>query len=172
MKVLEIPQNEDSRFKVTEGRTVHTFKALTNKDYKRKKLGVINKLSEQELYSEKYHIHGKVDEILFLDDKTAAPLDYKYAQFKNKIYKTYKIQSIMYGLLIKGAFEIPVNRGFIIYTRSKNHLEQIDFKEKDFKQVQKNIEEIMTIIETNKYPKATSYKSRCLDCCYKNICIK
>lgn len=172
MKVLEIPQNEETRFKVTEGRIVHTHKALTNQDYKRKKLGVIKKESEQKLYSETYHIHGKVDEVLFLDDGTAAPLDYKYALFKKKIYTTYKIQSVMYGLLIKGAYNIPVNRGFIVYTRSKNHLEQIDIGEKDFTRVQRNIEAILNIIQNNRYPGATSYKNRCLDCCYRNICSK
>ena len=60
MKILNIPQNEDRRFKVTKGREVHKFKELTNVDYLRKKLNVIKKWKEEELYSDKYSIHGKI----------------------------------------------------------------------------------------------------------------
>ena len=52
MKILNIPQNEDRRFKVTKGREVHKFKELTNVDYLRKKLNVIKKWKEEELYSD------------------------------------------------------------------------------------------------------------------------
>ena len=41
MKVLEISQNEGSRYKVQKGRDIHTYKSLTNIEYKRKKIGVV-----------------------------------------------------------------------------------------------------------------------------------
>lgn len=172
MEVLGIPQNEETRYKVTEGRNVHKVKSLTNVDYKRKKLNVVNKIINQEMYSEKYRIHGKVDEILFIEGGSAAPLDYKYALYKDKIYRTYKIQSAMYALMIMDNYSVDVNKGYIVYTRSKNYLVEIEFTKKDFAEVENIVNDIKNIVIKNYFPKRTSVKSRCIDCCYRNICVK
>ncbi|OQY08000.1 MAG: CRISPR-associated protein Cas4 [Fusobacteriia bacterium 4572_132] len=172
MKVLQIKQNEESRFKVMKGREIHKYKSITNKEYKRKKINVIKKEIEQELYSDKYNIHGKVDEILFLEDGKAVPLDYKFAKYENRIYKGYKTQLIMYGLMINDIYGIDVKRGYLVYTRSENKLIEIIFTKKDFEKIKIIIDEILEIIITGKYPKSTKSKSRCNDCCYRNICIK
>ena len=104
MKVQNIPQNEDTRFKVNEGREVHKYKELTNIDYLRKKIKVIDKFKEQELFSDKNNLHGKVDEILLFDDGTMGALDYKFAEFKEKIYDTYRTQIVIYSILIEDNF--------------------------------------------------------------------
>jgi CRISPR-associated exonuclease Cas4 len=172
MKVLQIDQHEDSRYKVQKGRDVHKVKSVVNSEYKRKRLGVIDKKSEEELTSEHYHIHGIVDEVLFLDDGTAAPLDYKFAEYKGKIFKTYKIQSVLYGLLIKDNYNINVHKGYLVYTRSKNHIEEIHFTDRDFDKALHIVENIVYIIDRNFFPGATRSKKRCNDCCYRNICVK
>jgi CRISPR-associated exonuclease Cas4 len=172
MEVLHIDQHEDGRYKVQKGREVHTYRACTNADYRRKRIGVVKKLTEQELYVPSYCIHGKVDEILFLEDGTASPLDYKYAEFKGRIFRTYKMQSVLYGLMIKDNYNIRVDKGYIVYTRSKNHIEEIVFTDREFERAQKIIVEILSIITQNYYPGRTRSKRRCTDCCYKNICIK
>lgn len=172
MEVLKIPQHEDKRFKVQKGRVVHKSKSAQNMEYKRKKLGVIDKKIEQELASSAYNIHGIVDEILFLNDNTAAPLDYKFAKYKGKIFKTYKTQSILYGLLIKDNYNIDVRKGYIVYTRSNHHLEEIIFTEKDIKRTIMIIDNILKIMELNYFPKSTKSKKRCIDCCYNTICVK
>src|SRR6056297_2733899 len=89
MSYLKIPQHEKNRFKVIMGREAHKRKAKINKDYIRKKIGVKEKLIEQKLYSSNYHIHGIVDEILLLNDGTAASLDYKYAKYKKRTFQTH-----------------------------------------------------------------------------------
>ena len=33
-----------------------------------------------------------------------------------------------------------------------------------------SINEILNIIKNGFYPKGTSYKARCIDCCYRRIC--
>jgi CRISPR-associated exonuclease Cas4 len=172
MEVLKIRQNEDKRYKVEQGRLAHKKKTLSNTDYKRKKLNVVDKKVEEELFSLKYRIHGKIDEILFIDDGSVSPLDYKFAEYKGKIFKTYKMQSLFYGLLIKENFNLPVNKGYVVYTRSKNLLVEINFNEKDFDRLLKIIDNIYQIVETNFFPKKTAVLSRCYDCCYRNICIK
>lgn len=167
--VMDIPQNEGERFKVEKGRNIHEKVRKTNPEYLRKKIGVINRKSDVYLASS-LGIRGIVDEVLFLNDNTAAPLDYKFAEYKNKLFKTYRFQLIFYARLIKDNFQFPVKKGFIIYTRSKNKLVEVPLKDKDFIELEKIVDDMTNIIQNCRYPKPTSVKRRCLDCCYKNIC--
>ena len=105
----------------------------------------------------------------FLDDSTAAPLDYKYAKYKERTFKNHRYQLVFYAQLIKDNFYVPETRGFIIYTRSKNKLIEAPIREKDFKALRKTISEILDIVQQCMYPKPTKYKQRCPDCCYRNI---
>jgi len=172
MHCLNIPQHEEQRFKVLVGRKVHEKKDKTNKNYLRTKIGCIKKENLVYLISEKYHLKGEVDEVLLLKDKTMAPLDYKYSEYKERLYRTHKIQSVLYGLLIMDNYSCEVKRGFLCYIRSKNLLKEIIFKESDFEKVNDIIKEMIFIIQNGYFPKGTAYKTRCIDCCYKNICLK
>jgi CRISPR-associated exonuclease Cas4 len=167
--VLDIPENQERRFKVQKGRIVHEKVRKTNPEYLRKKIGVIDRKSDVYLTSPS-GIRGIVDEVLFLDDNTAAPLDYKFAEYKNKLFKTYYFQLIFYARLIKDNFQVPVKKGFIIYTRSKNKLVEVSLKDKDFIELEKIIDDMTNIIQNCRYPKPTSVKRRCPDCCYRNLC--
>ncbi|MFB3897694.1 MAG: CRISPR-associated protein Cas4 [bacterium] len=171
-RVLMIPQHEENRYKVIVGRELHKERTEQNQEYLRKKLGVIDKQTNVWMASEQLHLKGEVDEVLFLDDGTAAPLDYKYAEWSGKIYQSNRIQSILYALLIQENFHKPVTRGFLIYVRSKNHLEILQFTEAAFEFAKETICDIITIIQRAKFPKRTKWTTRCADCCYKNICIK
>jgi len=172
MICLKIPQQEDKRYKVEKGRRVHDQKSSQNTEYLRKQLGVIDKKINQKLISKKYSIHGEVDEVLFLDNGTAAPLDYKFARYKKRIFKTYKYQAVMYAMMIEDNFNCNVNKAFIVYTRSKNKLIKIDITAGDKKEVKNILNEVIKIIKNNYYPKKTNYNKRCQDCCYRNICIR
>ena len=167
--VMDISQNEGQRFKVEKGRNIHEKVRKINPEYLRKKIGVIDRKSDVYLASA-LGIRGIVDEVLFLDDNTAAPLDYKFAEYKNKLFKTYRFQLIFYAGLIKDNFQLPVNKGFIIYTRSKNKLVEVSIKDKDFIELEKIVDDMTSIIQNCRYPEPTSLKRRCPDCCYRNIC--
>lgn len=169
--VLNIPQHEEKRFKVEVGRRIHERARKMNPDYLRKKIGVKEKQSDVYLSSQK-GIRGIVDEVLFLNDGTAAPLDYKYAEYKNKIFKTYKTQLVFYAQLIQDNFHVPVTQGFIVYTRSKNKLIEIPIKEKDYTELEIIVEDLLDVVQKCRYPEPTRYKKRCVDCCYRNICEK
>lgn len=166
--VLDIPQNEGSRFKVQKGRTVHEKIRSMNPDYLRKKIGVIDKRAD--VYLSGRGIRGVVDEILFLDDGTAAPLDYKYAEYKDRVFKTYKLQLAFYGRLIQENYDVPVNRGFLVYTRSKNKLIDVPLTGKDYDDLDRTIFGIADIIDRCRFPLPTTVKKRCPDCCYRNLC--
>ncbi len=171
MHCLGIAQREERRYKVQKGRELHEAREKTNRDYVRKRLNCVRKEISVYLTSHKYHFKGEVDEVLFLDDGTAAPMDYKYAEFKDAIYRTHKYQAVLYGLLIMEHFGVEVNRGFVCYTRSNNHVVEIEFRQKDFERARLMVHEILMIIKRGYYPDGTGQKARCVDCTYRNICV-
>jgi len=168
--VLAIPQYEEKHYKVMRGRHLHTEKLERNKGYLRRRLGVVSRLDDQYLTNDL--LRGRVDEVLTLSDGTMAPLDYKFAQFKDRVFQTYKTQLFCYAWLIEQNFERSVNKGFLVYTRSQNKLVEVPVKESDKMAVQRAAREIQSIIEKNRFPRATKYKRRCVSCTYRNICVR
>jgi len=168
--VLCIPQFEERHYKVQKGRNIHDLKMVRNKDYLRKKIGAIDKYSDQ--YLTNGQLRGKVDEVHLLLDESMAPLDYKFAQFKERIYDTYKTQLYCYAVLIEENFQKEVNKGFLVYVRSANKLVEVPISQSDKDEVRTVVGEVAEIISENFFPKATKYKKRCLTCTYRNICTK
>ena len=171
MECLQIPQREGLRFKVKKGRELHEQKSRINKDYLRKKIGCIDKKNNIYLSSDKYRVRGILDEIVWLDDGTAAPLEYKFAEYKERIFMTQRIQLVLQAAMIMENYGIEVNRGYIVFIRSKNYMKRINLADKDFDDVIKIIDRVLYIIENGYYPKRTESKRKCIDCCYKNICV-
>lgn len=168
--VLRIPQYEEKYYKVTRGRELHNQKLEQNKEYLRRKIGVVQKWTDQYLGSKE--LRGKVDEVLLLKDGTYAPLDYKFALWKDKVYETYKQQLYCYALLIEETFQGTVKKGFLVYTRSKHKLIEIPVTQKGKDQIKKSCEQMLEILEKNTFPRATSFKKRCVNCTYRNICVQ
>ncbi|WP_338876722.1 CRISPR-associated protein Cas4 [Spirosoma sp. SC4-14] len=168
--VLAVPQFEEHNYKVMKGRHLHDERLEQNKNYLRRRLGVVNKYLDQYLTNDL--IRGRVDEVLELADGTMAPLDYKFAEFKNRIYDTYRTQLYCYAWLIEENFGRSVTRGFLVYTRSQNRVEEIPITAENKADVQKAATAILEIIDRNFFPKATKAKARCVSCTYRNLCIK
>ena len=171
MNVLKIDQHEHRRHLVNKGRDIHDLKLVQNKDYLRSKIGVKDKLLDAYLSSEKYHLVGRIDEVLFLEDGSAAPLDYKYAFWENKVFKTHLMQQSLYAILIQDNFSLPVNRAFLVYVRSKNHLETINISEAMKKNALDIVEDIFKIVNEGSFPNAKAEVRKCEDCTYRNICV-
>lgn len=168
--VLAIPQHEEKSYKVMRGRDLHDEKLERNKEYLRKKIGVVGKHPDK--YLTNGWLRGRIDEVLELTDGSLAPLDYKFAEFKERLFETYKIQQYCYAALIEENFQRPVHRGYIIYIRSKHHVLEVPITDEDKRRIKETAREIWKIIDRNFYPGATKFKKRCLDCTYRNICIK
>tara|TARA_R110002096_G_scaffold212671_5_gene400120 strand:+ start:565 stop:1140 length:576 start_codon:yes stop_codon:yes gene_type:complete len=168
--VLRIPQFEDKFHKVQRGRNVHQEKLEQNKSYLRKKIGAVEKWPDQYLSIE--GLRGKVDEVLLLEDGSYAPLDYKFAEWKERLYDTYRQQLICYAVLIEDNFGGEVKKGFLVYIRSSNKLIEVDINEKAKKEIKESMAAMVEIISKNFFPKATKFKQRCLNCTYRNICIQ
>ena len=170
MNVLKIGQHEHRRTLVNKGREIHQLKMIQNKEYLRKKIGAIDKKLDVYLTSKKLKLVGRIDEVLFLENHKAAPLDYKFAFWENRIYKTLKIQQTLYALLIEENFAQKVDKAFIIYVRSKNHIEEIRITENMKKEAIEIVNEIFDILNINYFPNKTRDKNKCLDCTYRNLC--
>jgi len=171
MYCLGIPQREEKRYKVLKGRELHEAREKVNKSYIRKKLQCVRKDVSVFLVSRTYHVRGEVDEVLFLEDRTAAPLDYKFAEFKDTVFRTHRYQSALYGLMIADTYGVEVKRGFVCYTRSNHLVKEVNLREKDFERARALVNEVLKIIQEGFYPEATKYKARCVDCTYRNICV-
>ncbi len=168
--VLSVPQNEEKYYKVKKGRNMHDEKLERNKGYLRKRIGATEKWEDQYLTNQ--YMRGRIDEILKLRDGTFAPLDYKYAEWKDKLYDTYKQQLFCYAVLIEENFNGKVNKGYLVYLRSKNKLLEVEISESDKSLIKVSISGFQEIVEKNYFPKATKYKRRCLSCTYRNICTR
>jgi len=171
MHCLEIPQHQEMRFKVLRGREVHEEKRSINPHYLRKKIGVVRREQNVFLASKEHCIKGIVDEVLFLDDGTAAPFEYKFAEFKEKVFRTYHNQLALHAMMIQEQFNVEVTRGFICFVRSRDHVEEVAFSEKDFERAREIVQDILEIIGTGYFPKKSRSRAHCIDCCYRNICV-
>ncbi len=168
--VLRVPQYEEKNYKVMRGRGLHDERLEQNKGYLRRRLGVVARYDDQ--YLTNALLRGRVDEVLELGDGTMAPLDYKFAEYEEQVYNTYKTQLYCYAWLIEENFQRPVTRGYLVYTRSQNKVVEVPVSEDDKNLVKKAAQEILQIIESNQFPRATKYKERCVHCTYRNICIR
>ena len=168
--VLKVPQNEDKYFKVNKGRELHERKSRQNTDYLRRRVGAERKELNRYLTNEL--LRGETDEILHLADGSLAPLDYKFAKYEDKIYDTYRTQMYCYAWLIESNYGQPVKRGYLVYTRSNNKLVEIPITPGAVEKVKADARATAAIIRTGKFPKATKSKKRCVNCTYRNICIK
>lgn len=139
-------------------------------EYLRKRIGVVEKHIGEYLTNDL--LRGEVDEVLLLEDGTMAPLDYKFAVYEDKVYETYRTQLYCYAWLIEENFGKPVNKGYLVYTRSQNKLVEVPISRADIASVRVCAEEIRDIITRNWFPGATKFKRRCVDCTYRNICIQ
>jgi CRISPR-associated exonuclease Cas4 len=77
-----------------------------------------------------------------------------------------------YGELIREHYQVPVNRGFIVYTRSRNKLIEVPITDRMYSELDNIIKDFLDVVEKGVYPKPTKYAARCGDCCYRNICEK
>jgi len=172
MNCIDIQQNEHLRYKVLKGRQLHETKEKTNTEYLRKRIECIKKEITVYLASKNLKVRGVVDEVIYLRDGTLAPLDYKYTEYSEYTFKTHKIQSVIYGMLIEENYNSVVKKGFIYYARGMAKIKEIYYTNEDKTEACKIIDEIFNIIEKGFFPRKTKYDIRCVDCCYRNICPK
>ena len=171
LNVLKIAQYEEKRYKVQKGREVHQQRLSQNRDYIRRKIPMLKKDQNVYLSSQSLHVRGIVDEIIYLKDGSLAPADYKFSLYQPYLYNTHKIQTALYALLIRENYKRFVHTGYIFYLRGGTKMHAIEITEKLEKEALSAVSGMLQIIRNEQIPGRTSYRIRCADCCYKNICV-
>ena len=171
MNCLNIPQHEELRYKVLKGREIHHRKENENRNYVRKKIGCVDKDISVYIASKKLGVRGVIDEVLYFSDDTLAPLDYKYTEYKEYTFRTHKVQSVLYAMLIQENYNKNVEKGYVCYVKNGIKLKEIVYEKPDFIYAESAVKEIFSIILKGYYPKKTKWPNRCVDCCYRNICV-
>jgi CRISPR-associated exonuclease Cas4 len=169
MQVMRVPQHEEKREKVLAGRTIHERKAEENAGYLRKRLDVREKIIEPYLVSARYHLKGIVDEVLITGSGEYIALDYKFAEYKEVLFDTYKTQLSIYGLCIRDIYKAEMVRGFIVFTRSSNKLVEVPLSKDDYRKVAGILNEMLEIIQAEMYPKGKRSRNKCMDCTYRKL---
>jgi CRISPR-associated exonuclease Cas4 len=167
---LALPEFQERREKVRRGRALHAIREATNRAYLRRRLGVVEKLVDVSLISRRHHLRGRLDEVLFFADGTAGPLDYKFAKDPGRVYRTLRLQSAIYALLIRENFRVPVRRGYVVYTRSRNRVVELTYEPEDSRRIGKAVSEILSVVLRGTLPRRAP-PSHCVDCCYRFICV-
>ena len=103
-KYQMLPEFQERRHKVVLGRELHDAREKNNRSYLRKRLNAVDKKIDVSLVSDRMHLRGRLDEVLFFEDGSAAPLDYKFARDPGRLYRTLRLQSAIYALLIRENF--------------------------------------------------------------------
>ncbi len=171
MNCLDIPQHEELRYKVLKGREIHNDREERNREYVRKKLGCVGKDISVYIASKNLRVRGIVDEVLHFADGSSAPLDYKYTEYNDYTFETHRVQSVLYALLIGENYGKTVKKGFICYAKNGNKVKEIIYSEDDFSYAKDVVAEIFKVLLRGYYPKGTKQQNRCIDCCYRNICV-
>jgi CRISPR-associated exonuclease Cas4 len=170
--VLAVSERQGLRPLVQKGRQVHEERRRINPHYLRKKLGVVRRQFDVPLASAALGVRGSVDEVLTLADGTMAPFDYKFAEAPAEVYHNQRVQSALYGLLIRETFQVAVRRGFLCYTRSNYQIVELEHGEEALTEAARVVQEVLSVIQHGWLPAATPWRARCRDCCYRNICVK
>ena len=128
-----------------------------------------NKEFSKELYSQKYHFHGKLDEILYLEEGTIVPLYYHNSKYTAREDNQYKNLMTLFFMLIEENYNINSQKGYILFLNGHS-LKKIECTTKDFESMKQYINETLNLIETEKYPLEAEGGTKCRDCYYKKIC--
>lgn len=123
-----------------------------------------------QLISENLGIKTIADSIMIDKEKNEAyPIQAKFSFTPRKIYKGQKAQLVMESLLIEEQLGYVVPYGFIKFLRSGD-LVKVNISEEDKVKVLDTFNEILDLMSSEKLPKMTKYRKRCVDCCFKKIC--
>ena len=128
-----------------------------------------NKEFNKELYSQKYYFHGKLDEILYLEEGTIVPLYYHNSKYTAREDNQYKNLMTLFFMLIEENYQIECQKGYILFLNDSS-LKKIECTTKDFESMKQYINETLNLIETEKYPLEAEGGTKCRDCYYKKIC--
>lgn len=165
VRVLKQPQTKSPKQKKGMKKDFSFKKTKRTKIVKEHKVSLIKRYN---ILLETDEFATKVDCVAIdKENNLAFPIQLKYSSEPRKVYRTQKVQLMFEAILIEKLLDYKVPYGYIKYIKS-NTIKKVWLREKD--QLFKIAQKIREIIQNEKFPKATQYKKRCIDCCYKRLC--
>lgn len=125
-------------------------------------------LSNVYLESEKFSLAGVLDFVLLSNDE-AIPVDVKFSRFSSISY-AWKMQVTAYAILIEENLGKAVKKAYIFLVGEKERLMEVLIASEDKKALERIVEKVRELIETEEYPKAAKSK-RCGYCEVAKFCV-
>lgn len=164
-RVLKLPQTKSAKQKKGLEKDnlfkKQTYRSKTIKDYPLEFTKKYNVSLETEEFATKADCIA-IDE----KNKLAFPIQLKYSKKPSKIYLTQKLQLLFESFLIEKVLGYRSPLGYIKYELS-NEVVQVNLEDK--KELFEVIEKVKQIIKSETLPKATKYKKRLVDNCYRRF---
>ena len=168
--VLGIQEPPEPTALVRHGTAVHERKAAQDRGHRRARLEVVEKRKNVVLVSERIGLSGQVDELLFLADGTAAPLDHKFSRWPGFVRPDLKAQLACYGMLVKDIFGRQVRAGYLVFTRSSNRLVRVAITDDDYLDLLGTLYEMNEVIGRGLFPGVEPCQAKCRICYCRNVC--
>ena len=165
--VLKIPQSTTK--KELKGREKYDeFKKKSRRNKIIREFPKMRKMYDTYLQSDNLGIITKLDCVAFDDNKKEAyPIQVKYAKKPRKLYRQHVLQVILEAALVEEQFGYSVPRGFLKFLLSGN-IAEVETRDKS--ELFACLEYVKGLIRTESFPNPTTFKKRCVDCCYRNVC--
>lgn len=165
--VLKIPQATTK--KELKGREKYNeFKKKSRRNKIIREFPKLRKIYDTYLRSDKLGIATKLDCVVFDDSKNEGyPIQIKYAKKPIGLYRQHVLQVILEAALVEEQFAYSVPYGFLKFLLSGNI---VKVETHDKSKLFACLEDIKRLIRIESFPNPTTYKKRCVDCCYRKIC--
>lgn len=124
------------------------------------------KIFHRLLYSRRLGLSGKLDMIIETD-RGVYPVEFKNSSRTS--LRFHKYQLMAYGLLLEDLSGKPVRKGFLHFI-PEDKVVPVIFTDNIRLYTKRIIDDIREIAMTQKFPKKTSHKRRCVDCEYRKYC--
>jgi len=116
--------------------------------------------------SDRLGLSGKLD-MLIETDETLYPVDFK--ETAGGVHRNHAHQICGYGLVLEDLYGRPVERGFI-YLIPQGRVAEISLTAALRESTLALLDAIRDMIQRERFPEATPYQNRCVDCEYRNYC--
>lgn len=118
------------------------------------------------LRSERLGLVGKLDMAVGLTDE-AVVVDYKLSSGNAGTH--FKMQLAAYALLLEEAWRLPVRRGYLYHIPDRK-AEEVAITSTLRRSVERVVEAIHVMVETERIPQPPTNRSRCLACEFRRFC--
>jgi CRISPR-associated exonuclease Cas4 len=163
-----LPVEKRATFKMEHGKERHVDlqRLESRRKLRRYQLEGGERLFGVWLRSARLGLAGRLD-LLIRTTTADYPVEFKHTE--GGVAANHRLQLLAYGLLVEERYGRPVERGFV-YLLPKDDVQIVEFSAEDREAVRLALSAIRESVLSERMPAATSIRSRCMDCEFRNYC--